>query len=74
MAIHSVRILDRSGDTTLRYDPTDSAAVHDVEQRFRRLMDHNFVAFDTSTHPGRIIAAFDPNASEIIVAPRFAGG
>lgn len=72
--LHLVRILDRNGDTKLTYDPTDSGAVRDVEARFMRLMDRNFVAFDVSTHPGRIITSFDPNASEIIVSPRFAGG
>lgn len=72
--LHLVRILDRNGDTKLTYDPTDSDAVRDVEARFIRLMDRNFVAFDVSTQPGRIITAFDPNASEIIVSPRFAGG
>jgi hypothetical protein len=71
---HIVRILDLSGDTKLTYDPNDSAAVRDVETRFTRLMECNFVAFDVSTQPGRIITAFDPAAREIIVSPRFAGG
>ena len=72
--LHLVRILDRNGDTKLTYDPSDADAVRDVEARFQRLMDRNFVAFDVSTQPGRIITSFDPNASEIIVSPRFAGG
>jgi hypothetical protein len=71
---HIVRILDQSGDTKLSYDPADAAAVHSVERRFAALMDRNFVAFDVSTQPGRVITAFDPAASEIIVSPRFAGG
>jgi hypothetical protein len=71
---HIIRILDQSGDTTLRYDPADEKAVHDVAVRFERLMSANFVAFDVGTHPGRIITAFDPEAAEIIVTPRFAGG
>lgn len=71
---HVVRILDQSGDSKLTYDPTDRAAVADVERRFRLLMDRNFVAFDVSKDPGRIITSFDPNATEIIITPRFAGG
>lgn len=71
---HLLRILDRSGDTRVHYDPADPAAVRNVETRFARLMADNFVAFDVSTQPGRIITTFDPNAGEIIVSPRFAGG
>jgi hypothetical protein len=61
-AAHVVRILDQSGDTTLTYDPSDPAGVDEIEQRFARLMERNFVAFDVSA------------ATEIIVSPRFAGG
>ncbi len=71
---HIVRILDHSGDTKLTYDPADSDAVGSVERRFALLMERNFVAFDVSRQPGRIITAFDPAATEIIVSPRFAGG
>ena len=71
---HSLRILDQSGDTKLTYDPSDREAVLEVERRFTRLMEQNFVAFDVSTQPGRIMTTFDPKASEVIVSPRFAGG
>jgi hypothetical protein len=71
---HVVRILDRTGDTRVVYDPADAEAVRDVEARFARLMNDSFIAFDVSTQPGRIITTFDPTASEIIVSPRFAGG
>ncbi len=73
-ATHVLRILDQNGDTKLTYDPADAEAVREVERRFARLMDRNFVAFDVSTQPGRIISAFDPQAREIIISPRFAGG
>ena len=71
---HLLRILDRSGDTRLTYDPADATAVRDVEARFTRLMADSFIAFDVSTQPGRIITTFDPRVSEIIISPRFAGG
>ncbi len=71
---HIVRILDQHGDTRLSFDPADRAAVDDIERRFDDLMARNFVAFDVSNHPGRIITAFDPDAREIIISPRFAGG
>jgi hypothetical protein len=71
---HIIRILDGRGDTKLTYDPADRDAVTDIERRFANLMDRNFIAFDVSTQPGRVITAFDPQVSEIIVSPRFAGG
>jgi hypothetical protein len=71
---HVLRILDRSGDTMLTYDPADPDALREVDARFARLMREGFVAFDVSQQPGRIVTAFDPSAREIIVAPRFAGG
>jgi hypothetical protein len=71
---HTLRILDQYGDTKLTYDPTDQDAVRDVERRFNALMARSFVAFDVSSHPGRVMTAFDPAATEIIIAPRIAGG
>jgi hypothetical protein len=72
--VHLMRILDSTGDTQLSYDPADREAVDEVEQRFNRLMERNFVAFDVSTQPGKVITRFDPGASEIIVSHRFVGG
>jgi hypothetical protein len=74
IATHVVRILDQNGDTKLTYDPADAGAVHEIEERFAALMERNFVAFDVTMQPGRIITRFDPSATEIIVSPRFAGG
>jgi hypothetical protein len=73
-ATHILRILDHHGDTKLTYDPADAAAVDDIERRFNQLMKRSFVAFDVSTQPGRVMTEFDPNATEIIISPRFAGG
>jgi hypothetical protein len=72
--MHVLRILDSSGDTELAYDPADPAAVREIEVRFQELMERNFVAFDVSTQPGRVITAFDPEAREVIVSHQFAGG
>jgi hypothetical protein len=69
-----LRILDETGDTELSFDPNDQASVLEVEQRFNELMRRNFVAFDVTTQPGRIIRTFDPNAREVIVSHQFSGG
>lgn len=72
--LHVLRILDAHGDAQVHFDPRDPAAVKDVELRFRELMERGFTAFDVSTMPGRVMKTFDPQASEVIVTPRFAGG
>jgi len=69
-----LRILDETGDTELSFDPNDQASVLEVEERFNELMRRNFVAFDVTTQPGRIIRTFDPNAREVIVSHQFSGG
>ncbi len=71
---HIIRILDRTGDTQLAYDPTDVEAVRAIEDQFASLMAANFVAFDVSQSPGRVLKRFDPDATEVIITPRFAGG
>lgn len=71
---HVLRILDAHGDTQLTFDPKNPVEVDDVETRFRDLMERGFMAFDVSTQPGRVMKTFDPQASEVIVTPRFAGG
>ena len=72
--MHVLRILDAHGDTHLVFDPQDAAEVRDLETTFRELMERGFTAFDVSTTPGRVVKTFDPQASEVIVTPRFAGG
>ena len=71
---HVLRVLDARGDTQITFDPKKTDEVRDVETRFRELMERGFVAFDVSTMPGSVMKRFDPNASEVIVTPRFAGG
>jgi hypothetical protein len=71
---HILRILDHHGDTQLEFNPEEKTKVRDVEARFKDLMQRGFVAFDVSTQPGKVITDFDPNAKEVIVTPRFAGG
>ncbi len=71
---HVLRILDHHGDTELKFNPDEKTSVRNVETRFMDLMQRGFVAFDVSTQPGKVITKFDPNATEIIVSPRFAGG
>lgn len=72
--VHVLRILDAHGDRQLSFDPQNPKEVADVETRFRELMERGFTAFDVSTMPGRVMRTFDPQASEVIVTPRFAGG
>jgi hypothetical protein len=72
--LHVIRILDETGDTQLSFDPSDAASVREIEERFEELMRRNFVAFDVSTQPGRLLRGFDPQAKEVIISHQFSGG
>ena len=72
--LHLLRILDAHGDTKYTFDPDNPIEVDDAEKRFRDLMERGFSAFDVSAMPGRVMKTFDPQASEVIVTPRYAGG
>jgi hypothetical protein len=71
---HRLKILDHTGHTELSWDPEAVDEVEAVRSRFEALMRHNFVAFDLTTTPGEVIREFRPEATEILVTPKFAGG
>jgi hypothetical protein len=71
---HILKILDYTGHTELKWNPHDVDDVEAVRERFESLMRRSFVAFDLSTQPGEVIREFRPEATEILIAPKFAGG
>ncbi|MBV8151789.1 MAG: hypothetical protein JOY59_09540 [Candidatus Eremiobacteraeota bacterium] len=72
--MHRLKILDTTGHTEISWKPDDVEELRSVQERFDELMKRSFVAFDLSTSPGERIHEFRPHATEIVVAPRFAGG
>jgi hypothetical protein len=71
---HRLKILDHMGHTEVDWDPARTEEVEAVRERFESLMRYNFVAFDLSSTPGEVIKEFRPEATEILVTPKFAGG
>lgn len=78
-----LRILSKLGDTTLQWDPSAAAvgdpeaeeAVWEAERIFRQERAAGGTAFKVSPgKPSERIDTFDPQAEQIVVVPRVAGG
>ena len=72
--LHKMKILDTTGHSEVTWRPEQADELHAVRERFDDLMRRSFVAFDLSASPGERIHEFRPHATEIVIAPRFAGG
>jgi hypothetical protein len=70
---HRLKIIDHTGHTELKWEP-GTEEMEAVRERFDALMRRSFVAFDLSTSPGEVIREFRPEATELLVTPKFAGG
>jgi hypothetical protein len=69
-----LRILDRSGHTTLRWNTDLQETVDAANRRFNELLAGGYTAFVmTDTAHGEITTSFDPDA-DIIMVPRMVGG
>lgn len=76
-----LRILSKLGDTTVRWgsastgDPEAEEAVREAERIFRQERAAGATAFKVSTGaPAERIDTFDPQAEQIVMVPRVAGG
>jgi hypothetical protein len=71
-------VLDKSGDTTVTWDPLNATEVKVAEQKFNQLVVHQgYAAYELPTekgNPGVIIREFNPQAERILLTPRQAGG
>jgi len=68
-------VMDRSGDSRHRFDPSDPRELATAEQRFYELTGAGFTAA-VRTGPCQVsrIRSFDPNAAETVFFPRLVGG
>ena len=74
--MHIQIVMDRSGDTRHSFDPTDTAAVKDAQQRFLELTGKAFsaVALGRNGKPGNLLREFDAAVEETLFVPRLQGG
>ena len=74
-----LRILSSRGDTTVAWDAKSAAgaeeAVAEAERIFREQRKAGATAFRVpSDAPAERIETFDPDAEQIVIVPRLAGG
>ncbi len=72
-----LRILSKLGDTTVTLDPKTGAeeAVREAERIFNQQRAAGATAFKVSaSSPAERVDTFDPQAEQIVIVPRVAGG
>jgi hypothetical protein len=68
-------VMDLTGDTRHTFDPADSQAVKEAEERFKELTGMGFTAAErTGNGEETVTRAFNPNATETLFIPRLVGG
>jgi hypothetical protein len=83
MTMHFMNILDRTGHTTMEWDPDDAAAVKAAKAKFEDYKRQGYQAFAliedgdehvTTETKGRRIDEFDATVAKIMLIPQLRGG
>jgi hypothetical protein len=70
-----LRVLDRNGDTPLRWDPANRDEVDDARQRFAHFKGRGYLAYKRDEAGEReTISEFDPAVREVVMVPQPVGG
>lgn len=74
-----LEIMDKGGDTKLRWDPSNPDEVENARRTFNELKAKNFMAFSVegtkgNRRQGSVLQAFDATAERVIMTPPMAGG
>lgn len=74
--INQMRVMDKSGDTRVIWDPDNEDEVAQARKTFDDLRSKRFVAFRVGEggRKGEQIREFDASAEKLILAPPMAGG
>jgi hypothetical protein len=68
-------VMDHTGDTRHRFDPTDAVVAAEAEKRFKKLTDAGFTAAKrVGDGKSEVLRSFDPTAEETLFIPRLKGG
>jgi len=73
---HTLRILNRSGDTAVMWAPEDEASVASAKTHFDKLVGMSHLMFEVKA-PGAMpeqVREFNPQAFEIVATAPFKGG
>lgn len=75
--MHTMRVMTKDGDRTVRWDPAKRKEVATAEKEFSQLMGTgSFLAYmiaEANASPV-LIGSFHPEAETIVIAPKLAGG
>lgn len=76
-------IMDRTGHSTMTWNPNDPKSIKDAEAKFGEMIDQGYTAFAMDVksengvkveEKGRRITKFDPAAGKIMLIPQLRGG
>lgn len=72
----SMKIMDQTGHTTVKWDPANNDEVEVARATFRELKAKGFRAFRVQGEgkQGERIDTFDPQARQLILMPQLVGG
>jgi hypothetical protein len=74
-SMHTLIVLDHTGDSRHHFDPNEYVEVLDAERRFRELSKAGYIAAKrTGNGTSEVIRQFDPTAKETLFIPRLVGG
>ena len=75
--VNTMRIADRSGDTTVTWDVDNEVQVKNAQEQFEALVQQGYQAFafkDGSGQHGEVATTFDPTVKRYAMMPQFVGG
>jgi hypothetical protein len=71
-----LRVMGKGGDKEIPWDPTDREQLDDARFVFETLVREGYQAYslEANGRTGELVRRFQPEAHEIVLAPRFRGG
>jgi hypothetical protein len=74
-SMHTLIVMDHTGDSRHPFDPNDYVEVLNAERRFRELSKAGYTAAKrTGNGTSEVIRQFDPSVKETLFIPRLVGG
>lgn len=74
---HEMRVLDRTGDTKIKWDPAYPEEVKNARKTFDDMRKKGYMAYSVDKKDagkGELLTKFDPAVKAMILSPRQAGG
>jgi hypothetical protein len=73
--MHTLIVMDHTGDSRHHFDPSDYAEVSDAVRRFQELTKAGYTAAKRNGDgTSEVIRQFDPTVEESLFIPRLVGG